>query len=355
MTDPQQPQRNSRGRIAVIDDDAAMLLSLKRILGFNGFEVIDFTSASAAIEAIKPNPSSFDTILTDLNMPGVDGLSLMRSIKEIDKDAVIVVLTGFPSAENAISALRNGAFDFLEKPYSNEILSLTLDKGVELRHLRKSLEDYHKNLENMLEIRSRELRNTLSRLNEAYMNTMEVIVALLELKEAGTAQHSIRVGRRTAHLAALMGIKQGSKELESIRRGALLHDIGKIGIPDSILNKPAKLDEEEMLFMKRHPQIGHDIVSTIPEMEAAAEIVLSHHERFDGKGYPRALAGTDICIGARIFSVIDAYDAIRFDRCYRKGTSMEESLAEIEKASGTQFAPDVVEAFKVHIEEIDKG
>ncbi len=343
----------NRGRVAVVDDDEAMLGSLKRILSFHSFEVTPFNTADAILDFMRTTPDAFDAILTDLNMPGMDGLELMRLIKEIDPESVIIVLTGFPSADNAIAALRGGAFDFLEKPYSNEVLSLTIDRAVEMRKLHYSLKNYHLNLESMLDDRSKELRGALVKLNEAYMQTMAVIVALLELKEPDTAKHSMRVSKRALFLAGKMGLRD-PRLLESIRRGGLLHDIGKVGVPDSILNKPERLDEEEMKSMRMHPKMGYDIVNTIPDMQEAAEIILSHHERFDGKGYPRRLAGKEICVGARIFSIIDSYDAIRFDRCYRKGSSRDESLSEIERGSGSQFDPEIVAVFKSNIAEIDK-
>jgi len=342
-----------RGRVVVVDDDEAMLSSLKRILAYYGFDVLPFGSAESALSFVRSSHDSFDVVLTDLNMPGMDGLELMRCAKDADPDIVIVVLTGFPSADNAISALRNGAFDFLEKPYSNEMISLTLDRGIELRKLRRSLKSYHQNIEEMLDERGKELKTALSKLNGAYMKTMEVIIALLELKGQDTAKHSVRVSGRAIRLAELLGIG-GARQLESIKRGALLHDIGKIGIPDAILNKPARLDEEEMGIMRLHPKMGYDIVATIPEMEDAAEIILSHHERFDGTGYPRRLSGAGICVGARIFSVIDAYDAIRFDRCYRAGASIEKAVAEIERGAGTQFDPEVARVFKENVQEIEK-
>jgi FixJ family two-component response regulator len=157
-------ERSDKGRVAVVDDDEAMLGSLRRILSFFGFAADAYQSAQAAIAAYKADPERYDAILTDLNMPGMDGLELMRQIKTIDKDAVIVVLTGFPSADNAISALRNGAFDFLEKPYSNEVLCLTLERGVEHKRLRKARAEYQQALERELGIRTKDLREALSSL-----------------------------------------------------------------------------------------------------------------------------------------------------------------------------------------------
>lgn len=350
---PETVQKNIRGRLIVVDDDDAMLTNLQKILSFYGFLVMPFNSAENALEKAISDKNSFDAILTDFNMPGMNGIEFIERLRQTDPEAVAVFLTGYPSAENAISALRAGAFDFLEKPFSNEHLAITLDKAVELKQLRRKVENYRCHLEEMLQERTRELRSTLRKLENAYMTTMEVIVALLEAREPSTASHSKRVSDRTVFLSRKMGISE-EKELEAISKGALLHDIGKIGIPDNILKKPGKLSPEEMEIMRSHAEIGYKIISTIPDMEAAAEIVYSHHERFDGKGYPKGLKGENISLAARIFSVIDTYDAIRFDRCYHKGTSMKEALAEIEKASGIQFDPYVVKCFKENINEIDR-
>ncbi len=342
-----------RGRIIVVDDDDLMLNNLQRILSFYDFSVIPFHSAKEALFKILVDKDSYDAILTDLNMPEMNGIEFIQAVKKEDPDAVPIFLTGYSTSENAIGALRAGAFDFLEKPFSNEHLAMTLDKAVEMRRLRRYLEAYRFRLEELLEERTSELRKTLKRLEGAYMTTLEVIISLLEVREPDTAQHSRRVSERTLFLAKQSGITD-KVMLESIRRGALLHDIGKIGIPDAILKKPGRLTPEEMDIMRTHALIGFNIINTIPDMEHAADIVRSHHERFDGKGYPRQLAGKDICVGARLFSIIDTYDALRFDRCYHKGIPMMEACAEIEKNAGTQFDPEIIAVFKSNIEELDK-
>ncbi|OGV57414.1 MAG: hypothetical protein A2X49_01045 [Lentisphaerae bacterium GWF2_52_8] len=331
-----------------------MLASLRRVLAFHGFEPFAYSSAEEALAAALPELGSFDAVVTDLNMPGTDGIELMARIKEADPQLLSIVLTGYSTMENAVAALRMGAFEFLEKPFSNEQLAISIDRAVEMRRLRRQLDEYRLHLEDMLEKRTKDLHATLSKLDNAYINTMEIIVTLLELREPSTAHHSKRTSNWAVLLAKKMGISD-EKLLEAIRRGALLHDIGKIGIPDAILKKEGKLTDEEKNTMSSHSEIGHKIVCSIPDMEEAAEIVLSHHEHFDGSGYPRGLSGDQICIGARILGIIDTYDAIRFSRCYREGAQMEAVLDEISRCSGSQFDPEVVKAFLAISHELEQA
>lgn len=349
----QKINKPSRGNLVVVDDDNEMRKTLSNILSYFNFHLSLFPSAEKALAHITAHPESFDAILTDLNMPGMSGLDFIKKAKELDNQTIAVFLTGYPSSENAVSALRCGAFDFLEKPFSTDHLLLTLDKAVEMRRLSRELEAYKQHLEEMLQERTRELRETLQRLEKSYMTTMEVIAALLEAREPNTARHSKRVCERSLFLAAKLK-PEDKAFLESVKRGAHLHDIGKIGIPDAILNKPAKLTPEEMQVMRTHTEIGYRIVNSIPDMKDAAEIVYSHHERFDGNGYPRGLKGEEIYIGARIFSIIDTYDAIRFERCYKGAVSQELALSDIEQNAGSQFDPEMVKLFKQYIDEIDK-
>lgn len=342
-----------RGRLIVVDDDSAMLKTLSNILSHFDFDSKLFSSAEAALKHVIAEPQSFDVILTDLNMPGMNGLEFIKKAKELDHDTIAVFLTGYPSSENAVGALRSGAFDFLEKPFSTEHLLLTLDKAVSMRRLSRELENHKLHLADMLEERTQELRNALKRIEQSYMTTMDVIAALLEAREPDTARHSKRVCDRAVFLTSKI-FPGNDKLLNIMERGARLHDIGKIGIPDAILNKPGKLTPEEMQIMRTHTEIGYKIISSIPDMQEAAEIVRSHHERFDGQGYPKNLKGEEIYIGARIFSIIDTYDAIRFERCYKGAISQAEALVFIDENTGTQFDPEVVRVFKQYINEIDQ-
>lgn len=190
-----------------------------------------------------------------------------------------------------------------------------------------------------------EIRNMSEELSRAYTGTLESLVAALDVRDQETRGHSVRVAKHALDIAEMLGIKD-EHELGSIYRGALMHDVGKIGVPDSILLKPTPLTEEEWEFMRRHPAMGYKILAQVPYLRPTARIVLAHHERWDGGGYPRGLKGENIPLGARIFAICDTYDAIISDRPYRKGQDPEAAFQEILRCAGTQFDPKVVEAFE---------
>jgi HD-GYP domain-containing protein (c-di-GMP phosphodiesterase class II) len=190
-----------------------------------------------------------------------------------------------------------------------------------------------------------EIRDMSEQLRDAYTGTLESLVTALDVRDQETKGHSVRVAQHSLDIAKLLGIGD-EEELLTIYRGALMHDVGKIGIPDAILLKPDKLTEEEWEFMRRHPALGYRILAQVPYLRPAAKIVLAHHERWDGFGYPRGLRGEEIPLGARIFAVCDTYDAIISDRPYRRGQSPDAALAEILRCAGSQFDPQVVEAFE---------
>ena len=190
-----------------------------------------------------------------------------------------------------------------------------------------------------------EIRDMSEELRDAYTGTLESLVTALDVRDQETRGHSVRVAQHSLDMARMLGIKD-EEELLTVYRGALMHDVGKIGVPDAILLKPAKLTDEEWEFMRRHPALGYRILAQVPYLRPAAKIVLAHHERWDGDGYPRRLKADDIPLGARIFAICDTYDAIISDRPYRQGQSPDAALAEILRCSGTQFDPKVVEAFE---------
>jgi len=243
----------------------------------------------------------------------------------------------------ALQALRNGAYDYLLKPFEREQLLATASRALENRRLKIENRTYQTNLESLVANRTQQLQAAVAELKRSYDITLEALGDALDLKDAETLGHSRRVTAFTILIARAMGVPP--EQVDVIARGAFLHDIGKMAIPDNILLKAGKLDEREKAIMREHCYRGYQMLKKIPFLVEACEIVYSHQEHFDGSGYPRRLKGTEIPLGARIFSVADTLDAIISDRPYRPARSFAEARKEIQAWTGRQFDPDVVDAF----------
>lgn len=330
--------------VLVVDDEPALCVLFRRMLVRAGFAVLDAQTSAEALAIAERERGMIDVALVDLHLGHEDGLDLLKKLRSIDESAIGIVITGQATLENAVASLQQGAYDFVQKPVAPAQLSAVLERATKYRRLVLENKRYQSHLEDMVREKNAALSRALSQVTESYQFTLEAMADMLDTRERKTGAHSKRVSRLAAVLARRMGASL--EEIEQIATGALLHDIGKVGIPDSILLKTGPLTDPEREIMKTHPHLGYNIIKAGPGLEAASEIVLAHQERFDGTGYPRGLKGEEICLGARIFAVIDTYDAIRSERPYSKGRSAEEALAEIVRASGTQFDPAVVEALK---------
>ena len=338
--------------VLVIDDDEQTRKLLQRLLELKGFNVQMAETTSTALEMIGEARGSIDVALVDLKLGMDSGLDLIKQINEKDDTLICIVITGLASVETAVNSLRSGAYDFLPKPFAAAQMMVALERAFKYRRLLIEIRQYQFHLENMVREKSAAHTQALERLRTSFQFTLETMAGMLDARELATGEHSKRVGRLSCVLARHMGVP--AKDIETIKTGALLHDIGKIAIPDAILMKPGPLSDEEQTIMRRHTQIGYDMIKANPDLMDASEIVLSHHEHYDGSGYPRGLKGEDICFGARIFSVIDAYDAMRAKRPYSGSLSAKESLAEIVRHKGTQFDPTVVDALLACHEEIER-
>jgi putative nucleotidyltransferase with HDIG domain len=328
-------------KILIVDDEAEIRSLLMRGLSDSSFECVQSSNAFDALNKIKSN--QFALVMSDVCMPGMSGIELLRFIKKHDPDMSVIMITGVLDLTTAVDSLKMGACDYITKPF--DLLEVRRAVAQALERHRLTLENryYQRELERLVQERTFELNGALREVEEGYRFTLEALAAALDAREHETQAHSQRVREYSITLAQRLGLK--AEELIDVGRGALLHDIGKIGVPDSILLKPAKLTPEEWTQMRRHPRVGHEILQSIKFLSSAADIVLAHQERWDGLGYPNGLAGSEIPLGARIFGVVDTLDAMTSDRPYRRALSFQAARDEVLRCSGTQFDPHVVEAF----------
>jgi cyclic di-GMP phosphodiesterase len=336
-------------RILVVDDEEPIREIIDSMLTAAGYACKQAGSGMEAL-AVLTSGEEFELMLSDLMMADLDGIGLLERTKERYPDMPVVMVTAVHDISVALAAIRNGAYDYLLKPFEREQLLNTVSRALENRRLKVENRTYQTNLESLVKARTDQLQAALRDLERSYDNLLQALGDALELKDLETEGHSRRVTAFTMAIARAMGLPP--EQVAMIARGSFLHDIGKIAIPDNILNKPGKLDANETAIMREHCFKGYQIVKKIPFLKEACDIVYSHQERFDGTGYPRGLKGREIPLGARIFSIADTLDAITSDRVYRAARSLKEARREIQEWSGRQFDPEVVEIFQQMPDEI---
>src|SRR5579862_8381074 len=329
-------------RILVVDDETAVREAVCSILAQAGYTCRPVTSARDALSVLRSD-DGVSIVLSDLIMEGMDGLTLLSKLKQEVPEIPVLMVTAVDDISVALAAIRNGAYDYLLKPFEREQLLAMVRRALETRRLRLENVAYQSNLESLVAARTEQLRQAMTDLERSYDITLEALGDALDLKDAETEGHSKRVTAFTIAIARAMGLS--GERIRVIARGAFLHDIGKMAIPDAILRKPGALNPEEIAIMREHCFRGYQMLRKIPFLSEASEIVYAHQERFDGTGYPRGLRGQDIALGARIFSIADTLDAITSDRPYRAAQSIQVARDEIERFSGRQFDPEVVSVF----------
>ncbi len=341
-TNPAQPAATHADRVLIVDDDELILKALARILESVGFDPRCYLTPAEALDAVERDAPV--VIISDYMMPSMDGVTFLKLARARYPTAVRILCTAAEDFRVALQAVNSGeVFRIISKPWHQQELLGTVNQAAEaarlrrenerltaeVRHKNQQLQEHNARLEEMVRARTQAL--------------LEGLIAALDYRDAETQWHSRRVSLYARRLAQQLGVQE--PELTIIEHGALLHDIGKIGVRDGVLLKPGPLTAQEWTEMKRHPELGWALLQRVDYLRPASAIVLQHQEKWDGTGYPAALKGEAIVVGARVFHVVDTLDAITSDRPYRKSRPFDQARAEIVRCGGTQFDPKVVEAF----------
>lgn len=332
----------SIANILVVDDEPGVRAYICGCLARQAsYRCIGVGSPREALAAAREN--AIDVALLDLSMPEEGGLALARRLRDEVLDLPVVLITGTQSFDAAVEAMRIGILDYLLKPFAMPDLVGAVERAVAWRRQALSARSEQAELQRQITEGTNRLREAFSDCAVASSAAIEALLETLNQRSPETLAHARRVSTLSVAVAVALGIEE--PRLGAIERGALLHDLGKIAIPDAVIHKPGPLTTDEFAIMRSHAQIGHDIAVTVPFLRPAADIVLATHERYDGKGYPRGLRGDAIPIGARIVAVVDTVDALTSSRVYRDPMCVDRANAEIVREAGSHFDPDVVAAW----------
>lgn len=328
--------------ILVVDDDTSNLKMANRILGSADMRVSCLKSGEDAIKFLQENRP--ELILLDIHMPGMDGFETIAAIRgnKATADIPVIFLTADDDSNTETKGLKAGAMDFIKKPFVPEVLLLRVRHTLDLIRLQTDLA-------REVERKTQEVMAQHEKLEKISMQIMTALSGAIDAKDTYTKGHSIRVAEYSKEIARRIGLSE--KAQDDIYMIGLLHDVGKIGVPDAIINKPAKLTDEEYAIMKQHPGMGAEILKNITEFPKLGTGARWHHERYDGKGYPDGISSEEIPMEARIIAIADAYDAMSSRRSYRDVLPQEQVRSEVEKGKGTQFDPGYAEIMLAMIDE----
>ncbi len=338
-------------RVLVVDDEVAIREVVQDYLSARAFEV--FTAGSYDEACMMLASQEIDVVLSDIRMPGRSGSELLRHIRRYHPGTATILCTGYPDIGLAVRSMQEGAYDFLLKPIHLEQVYLSISNALEKRQLKEEVRRYQKGLENLVDRRTKELREALERAERASLETVTKLSLAADKRDDETGNHVLRIRAYVAALCRQLGIPK--EETDLVHVASSMHDIGKIGIPDAVLLKPGRLNEAEFEIMKRHAVIGAEILrdSDSRMLQIAEVIARSHHEKWDGSGYPSHLKGDQIPLYGRIVAVADVFDALTTRRCYKPAFSMAKATEIIVQSSGTHFDPDIVEAFRACHDEFE--
>jgi cyclic di-GMP phosphodiesterase len=337
------PERAARAHsVLIVDDENGARDLMARWLQSGGYSVTTAASAEEALSRLAVSPPT--VALCDIRMPGHDGLWLAERIRQQYPETAVIMATGVQDAAPAVLTLRQGVIDYLTKPFGRERLREAVTRGLEWHESAWDARRWRESLEQEMAVRRSRLSDAVSGIRVDSDETLDAMMAMLTLTDREAYAHGYRVAALAVSVARMLGLSD--QPLATIERGALLHDVGKLAVPEAILRKPAPLTMEELLLVRRHPAMGSELIAAVPYLHAVVPIVRDAHERMDGLGYPRGVHASEVSIGARIISVADAYDTMTRPRVFRDAISPGEALLELQRCSGTQFDPLVVDAFR---------
>jgi putative two-component system response regulator len=328
-------------QILIVDDEKIICGVIAQRLTREGYSCVTAQNGKEAFEFFCKK--SFSLVISDIRMPEKDGLELLRLVKAVRPNMKFIIMTAYAEIGVAVEAMHLGANDLLIKPFELELVVFSVKKALEQKKMEEELESYHKNLKKLVAERTAKLQEAYHTLKKAHFDSVKVLGEAIDAKDPYTRGHSDRVRQMSLQIARSLGFSE--ERLEILEYGALLHDIGKIGIKDEILQKPGTLNGEEYRTIREHPLIGVKIVEGIEFFKDKIPMIRNHHEQFDGKGYPDGLAGEAIPLEARIIAVPDAFDAMASLRPHQKTRALEDILSEMEQNKGRQFDPGILDIF----------
>lgn len=337
-------------RILLIDDDTGIQKVMRLFLENAGCEVNVRGSGDEALRMLAENDYIPDCVVLDIKMPGMPGTEILPRLKKLLPKTPVIMQTAISDIETGIESMRRGAFDYLIKPAMKDEIIETVKKALSYRkvlldneRLEKENLSYQHSLEKMVQERTRQLNEALSLLQQTNLETVKVLAETIEAKDPYTRGHCNRVRLLSRELAGYLDMDEGQHEI--LEYGSLLHDIGKLGVPEKILLKESPFSPDEAKIIRTHPLIGENILKTVEFFGPCLKIIRHHHERYDGAGYPDGLSGSSINLAVRIVTLADSFDAMTSNRPYRKALGLDETIRELERQSGSQFDATLVELF----------
>ncbi len=329
-------------RVLIVDDEDGVRDLWSRWLKADGYSVTTAANADEALGHLEATPSA--VALCDIRMPGHDGLWLAERIRQRYPETAVIMATGVQEAGPAVQTLRQGVIDYLTKPFGRARLEEAVTRGLEWHRSAWDARRWRESLEQEMSIRRSRLNDAVTALYVDNDDALDAMLAMLTLTDREAYAHAYRVAALSVSVARTLGVLEA--ELGQIERGALLHDVGKLAVPEAILRKPAPLTMEEQLLVRCHPTLGAELLAQVPYLKSAVTIVRDAHERMDGLGFPRGVHAAEVSVGARIVCVADAYDTMTRPRVFRDAIGPLEAMLELERCTGSQFDPAVVDAFR---------